>query len=151
MSLIRFNKRFPWFNSNDPELMHREDLFRDDWFRDDFWDMAIQRTPALNVRETEDEYEIELAVPGLSKEDLKVSVDDGYLNISAERQETKEEKETHYTRKEFNFNSFRRSLLLPEGVMEDRIKATYDNGILHLNLTKKEEAKWHASRPVEVH
>ncbi|MGS2740180.1 Hsp20/alpha crystallin family protein [Sinomicrobium sp. M5D2P17] len=146
MSLIKFNNRLPWSGSG---LSRFFDM--DDFFRDGFLDKTVLEQPALNVREKEGEFEIELAAPGLSKKDFRITVENGYLNISAEREESKEENKDNYTRKEFNYNSFHRSLLLPDSVKEEEVKATYENGILRLNLAKKEETKVSSSRAIEVH
>ena len=93
--------------------------------------------PPVNVLDTEKFYQIEVAAPGLKKEDFKVKIDDGILTISAEKKVEKEEKEKNYTRKEFNYSSFLRSFTLPENVMENDIKAQYMDGVLRLNLVKK--------------
>ncbi|MFD0863771.1 Hsp20/alpha crystallin family protein [Sungkyunkwania multivorans] len=145
MSLIKFNNRLPWFGS---EMSNFFDT--DDFFNENFWNRRIVSQPALNIKETDECFEIELAAPGLEKKDFKVSVDDGYLNISAERTSEKEEKEDDFTRREFNYNSFKRSLLLPETVMQEDIKATYQDGLLKLSLNKKEEAKVHTSKEIEI-
>lgn len=145
MSLIKFNNRLPWFNAELSNFFDSEDLFRDN-----FWNKSIINQPALNIQETEDAFNIELAAPGLSKEDFKVSIDDGYLNIQSETSSEKEEEEENYTRKEFNYSSFKRSLLLPESVEQDDVKATYKDGILKLNLAKQEQAKVHTSKAIEV-
>lgn len=145
MSLIKFNNRSPWF---DTELSKFWDT--NDFFNDTFWNRTMQEQPALNIKETEDDFEIELAAPGLSKKDFDISIEDGYLNICAEKEETKEEKEKNYTRKEFSYNSFKRSLLLPDSVKDEEVKATYENGLLQLKIAKKEEAKVHSSRTIKV-
>lgn len=134
MSLVKFNKKHrPWFP------MELSNFFGDeDFFNDKFWQRHVQREPAMNVKETETGYEVELAAPGLVKDDFEISIDNGYLNIFAEKSTETEDKEDNYTRKEFSYNSFRRSLLLPENVKEEDIKATYENGVLKFNLFKKE-------------
>jgi HSP20 family protein len=96
------------------------------------------RIPSANINETEKEYKIELAVPGLDKKDFKVAIDNGVLYVSSEREEERQEDEANYTRREYSFNSFRRSFSLPENCIEDKIKAKYENGILNLILPKKE-------------
>ena len=106
--------------------------------------------PALNIKEKKDEYEIELAAPGFSKKDFEVTIDDGCLNISAKKSESKEKKDENYTRKEFSYNSFERSLELPKSIADDKIKAKYDNGILKFSLAKKEEAKTHKPKMIEI-
>jgi len=107
--------------------------------------------PAMNVKEHEDDFEIEFAAPGFSKKDFEVTITDSILNVCGEKKEEVEEKEEDYTRKEFSYNSFKRSLSLPKSVNADQdIKATYKNGILKLNLLKKEEAKEPPKKVIEV-
>ncbi|MEI5579364.1 Hsp20/alpha crystallin family protein, partial [Streptomyces brasiliscabiei] len=86
--------------------------------------------PAVNVSETDKNYEIEVAAPGMKKDDFKVKVENGAIHISAERKEEKEEKQKNYTRQEYSYNSFSRSFTLPEDVKEDDIKAQYEDGVL---------------------
>jgi HSP20 family protein len=99
--------------------------------------------PAVNLKETKNEYCIEVAAPGLNKEDFKVSYDDGMLTISSEKQQEKEEKEGEkVTRREFSYESFQRSFTVPEDVVNtEKISAKYENGILYVTLPKHEEAK----------
>ncbi len=146
MSLLELKnkKRRPF-----SDLLFTDFFDTDNFFRDGLWSKPIDE-PSLNIVETDDEFEVELAAPGLSKNDFEVTIDDGYLNISTEKSESKEEKDKNYTRKEFSYNSFKRSLLLPESVEQDEVKATYKNGILKFNLAKKESAKMNTSRKVEV-
>ena len=135
----------PWFSS---ELSNFFET--DDFFTDDFWNKVVMDKPALNIKETDHSFEIVLAAPGLSKEDFSISIDDGYLNIMAEKTSKMEESDDQYTRKEFNFDSFKRSLLLPETVEQDSIKAIYENGLLQLNLEKKEVSKLQPSKTIEI-
>jgi HSP20 family protein len=116
------------------------DLFdNDDFFEGEFFNRAS--VPAVNVKETEDEFKIELAAPGIKKEDFKVDVENGILSISAENEDWNEEKEGGYTRKEFSYTSFNRSFTLPDSIDEDDIHAKYNEGVLTLTLAKKEAAK----------
>jgi HSP20 family protein len=119
---------FPAFNSM------VNDFFRDD----DFFEhrFRMMKTPAINVLETDEAFKLEVAAPGMKKDDFKLEVENGYLFISAETKFEKEESEEDYTRKEFNFSTFKRSFWLPEGVKEDKIKATYKEGMLYVNLPK---------------
>ena len=135
MSLVKFKKRMPWSN-----FMTSDFLNTDDFFNDRFW-LNKMEEPALNIKENDDEFEIELAAPGFDKKDFEVTIDNGCLNISAKKSDSKEEKDENYTRKEFSYNSFQRSLQLPDTVIDDRVKAKYKNGILKFSLVKKEEAK----------
>ena len=136
MTLTKFNKRrFPWFTSEFADFFGENDILNDR-----FWLRKVQSEPAMNIKETDNAYEVELAAPGLSKDDFEIFIDDGYLNIFAEKTSTTEDHEDNYTRKEFNYNSFKRSLMLPENVEEEEIKATYVDGVLKFNLTKMEKA-----------
>ena len=136
MTLTKLNKRrFPWFTSEFPDFFGENDFFNDR-----FWLKNVQREPAMNIKETETAYEVELAAPGLSKEDFEIFIDNGYLNIYAEKKTESESQEENYTRKEFSYNSFKRSLMLPENVKDDEIKATYEDGVLKFGLTKMETA-----------
>ena len=128
MSIVRWNPMVaPTFRS----LV--EDFFGDSDFLN-FKDKNF--VPAVNIKEMEGEYEVELAVPGMTRDDIKVEVLDGVLTISAEKEDKKEEKTKKYTRREFSYNKFSRSFTLPEHVNADSIKANYENGVLHLMLPK---------------
>jgi HSP20 family protein len=102
--------------------------------------------PSANITETVNDFKIELAVPGLERKDLKVEVKDHVLSISAEKEESSEEKKKDYKRKEFSYQSFCRSFTLPENCVEDKIDAKYENGILNIALPKKEVS---ISKPVK--
>ena len=106
--------------------------------------------PALNIKEKDDLFEIELAAPGYSKKDFKVTMDDGCLNISAKKSKTKDEKDENYSRHEFSYESFERSLELPESIADDKVKANYENGILKFSLAKKEVAKKQKPKVIEI-
>ncbi len=107
-------------------------------------------TPSVNVVEESNEYRIEVAAPGLDKQDFNVSVENGYLNISAKRENQTETKEERYTRREFNFTSFQRSFQLPDHINAEQIGATYDKGVLSITLPKREEAKATIGRTIEI-
>jgi HSP20 family protein len=106
-------------------------------FNRDNWEQR-SNTPAVNVEENEKEYRIEVAAPGLEKEDLKVSVNEGVLTISAEKKTEKEEKEDNYLRREFGYTSFSRSFTLPEEVDAEKISAKHKNGVLNIQIPKAE-------------
>jgi HSP20 family protein len=98
--------------------------------------------PSINIKETTDNYEVEVAAPGMDKNDFKVTLDDNLLTISSVKQNEQETVEDNYTRREFSYQSFQRSFELPKNVVdEENIKAHYDNGLLHLIIPKKEGAK----------
>jgi len=145
MSLVQFRKR-PWENLLSSDLL---DFNPSHLFNDNLW-LKRMDEPALNIKEKKDEFEIELAAPGFSKKDFKVTIDEGCLNISAKKSETKEEKDENYTRKEFSYNSFERSLELPDSIKDEKVKAVYENGILKFNLSKKEETKKHKPKVIEI-
>lgn len=124
-------------------------LWKSDLMDTEFWNGKTVE-PALNIKETKDHFEIELAAPGFAKKDFKVTIEDGCLNISAEKKVTEEEKEKDYTRREFNYSAFERSLQLPETVKEEAIEARYKDGILSFNLKKKEVAGKKPAKVIEV-
>jgi len=106
--------------------------------------------PAVNVKESEKNYEIDVVAPGRSKKDFNISAENGVLTISSEMKEEKEEKETDYTRKEFSYSSFSRSFVLPENANEDDIKANYAEGILKLEVAKKNISQPKIKKAIEV-
>ena len=148
MTLLKFKNRdrlLPWNNNALKSFLSSDDFFNDDFFEED------SLMPAMNVKEHDNDFEIEFAAPGFSKKDFEVTIDDNMLNVCGEKQKEEEEKEKGYTRKEFSYNSFRRSLKLPNTVNTGKnVKATYINGILKLNLQKKEEAKEQPKKVIEV-
>ncbi|OSZ77621.1 heat-shock protein Hsp20 [Chitinophagaceae bacterium IBVUCB2] len=97
--------------------------------------------PAVNITEAKGDFLISLAVPGMKKDDFKIDVIGNMLTISSEKEETKEEKEKVFTRKEYNYSSFSRTFTLPEEINKEKIEATYDDGVLKISLPAKEEAK----------
>ncbi len=95
--------------------------------------------PSVNVKESDVAYELEIAAPGISKEDFKIELEGQLLSVSAQKESKREEKEDVYTRKEFNYYNFKRSFNLPEHTIQpDKITANYKDGILHLILPKIE-------------
>ena len=106
--------------------------------------------PAVNIVETDENYRLEVAAPGLKKEDFKVSLENDILTISTEKKSEAVEKNEKYTRKEFSYSSFLRSFTLPEIVNTESINATYEHGIMTLVLPKKEEAKPKAPREIKI-
>jgi len=93
--------------------------------------------PAVNLRETENSFVIELAAPGLEKQDFKIHVENGQLSVSASKESSAETKNDSYHRQEFNYRSFRRSFQLPENADADKTGATYHNGVLSVTIEKK--------------
>ena len=107
--------------------------------------------PAVNVKETKDEYFIEVAAPGMAKDDFKISLHNNVLTVSSEKKEEKNEEKQNYTRKEFSYQSFQRSFTVPENnVDNDKIEAAYSDGILKITLPKREEVKPKPLREIKI-
>ena len=125
-----------------------DELLKPDWLG------GIQNfntnVPAVNIKETDTSFGIELAAPGKKKEDFNIEIDHNVLTISSENKSEKEETEGKYTRKEFSYSSFRRAFTLPETVNTENINATYENGVLHVALPKREEALPKPKRLIEI-
>jgi len=139
MTLMKFQKQpvrtnsFPAFN----------DLFSDFFEGVVNSDFRRWTNAAINIREDDNNYFLEVAAPGVKKEDFKLKVEDNVLHISASSQKNEEETKNggRYTRREFSCSSFSRSFTLPETIQIDGIQATYENGIMHIRLPKRDEAK----------
>jgi HSP20 family protein len=116
-----------------------EDFFNNDLFNLPAMASRGATVPAVNINETDKEFELELAAPGLKKSDFKVNIDRNVLTVSTEKKEEKEEKGKNFTRKEFSYHSFSRSFTLPESVNQEKIDAKYTDGVLKLVLPKKDE------------
>ncbi len=107
--------------------------------------------PAVNVKENNDAFMIEVAAPGMAKEDFKVNYDNGKLTISSERKNEKHDEGENYTRREFSYQSFQRSFSVPENVVSgEKISASYKDGILIISLPKREEVKPKPSREIKI-
>ena len=107
--------------------------------------------PAVNVKENDDAFMIEVAAPGMTREDFKVNYDNGKLTISSERKNEKNNEGENYTRREFSYQSFQRSFTVPENVINgDKIGASYKDGILNISLPKREEVKPKPSREIKI-
>ncbi len=143
MSLIKKTDRLPFLF---------EDFFTNDWLGGTTNVSRIGfNTPAVNVKETDENFILELAAPGFVKEDFNIELDNDVLTISSEITTEKETKEEgKYTRKEFNYSTFKRSFNLPDTVDGTRIEASYENGMLLAVLPKKEEAKIQPKRLIEI-
>jgi HSP20 family protein len=122
-------------------------FFAPDWFERSMKKMDV---PMVNIKENGKEFLIELAAPGFNKGDFKVEVEDNLLTISAERKEEKKEKDERFTRKEFSYNSISRSFTLPEAAKADKIDAKFTDGILYLNIPKREEVKHPSKQAIKV-
>ncbi|HED37643.1 MAG TPA: Hsp20/alpha crystallin family protein [Ignavibacteria bacterium] len=129
MNLVKFNQ-YPTFTDL-LENIERNFLGRVDENSGDI--------PAVNIKEENDKFVLEMAAPGMKKDDFKINLDNYQLTISAETRDEKKEKEDNYTRREFVYNSFSRSFTLPKSIDIEKIKADYRNGVLNIVLPKKEE------------
>lgn len=132
-----------------------DDFFNRDWLDSSLanWRVAGATLPAVNVVETNDDFRIEVAAPGMKRSDFKVELDNNVLTISSEREDKAEEKDSNgnYTRREFSYQSFQRSFSLPENkVLGDKITARYVDGILHVTVPKSEEAKVKPAKQIAV-
>lgn len=128
----------------------------DDWFLGDIPSLLTSNfnegisLPKTNIKETADAYFVEMAVPGMKKDDFEIHLENQMLSISAETKEEKQENNENYTRREFGYSSFKRTFTLPEHIEESKIKANYNEGILSVELPKKEEAKPKPPKTIEI-
>ncbi len=114
-----------------------DDFWGADRFFEGEWPLHRAHIPAVNIRENDDNFEIEVAAPGLTKDDFDIVIENGVLSISCEKSEEKEETQESFTRREFNYSSFERNFSLPDSVDVDEIDATYHDGVLRLRLSKR--------------
>jgi len=130
------------------------------WF-DNFFDNSLETDflsnfntgitlPAVNIKETNNEFILELAIPGMKKSDFIIDVENKVLSISSEVKSENEEKNEIYTRREFGYSSFKRTFTLPDSIESDKVKASYKDGILMVTLPKREEAKQKPHKRIEI-
>ena len=144
MNLIRFNPH-PVFNNMFSDLF--EDFDKNFMFRNDEFKGLV---PSVNIRENDDNFALELAAPGMKKEDFSIKLNNNVLTISAENKVENEEKTEKFTRREFAYGTFSRSFSLPKSIDLEKIKADYNNGILALTLPKREESKTVIDREIAI-
>jgi HSP20 family protein len=145
MALVKFSPE----KKNSALLPGFNDIF-ESFFNDSFLsDRMVTRVPAANISETPDHFHIELAAPGLKKDDFKLKLDQNILSISVEQRMENTDEQKNFSKREYSYNSFVRSFTLPESANDDGIEAEYNDGILKINIAKKEEAK-SVSRQIEV-
>lgn len=106
--------------------------------------------PAVNIKENDENYFLEVAVPGMKKDDFDVEIDNDILTISAETKSDNETQQDNYTRREFGYASFKRTFTLPDTVESDKIKAKYEDGILNIHIPKREEAKRKPAKRIDI-
>jgi HSP20 family protein len=142
MSLVRYNPL--------PSLLNN--FFNAElnpWNAETFSD-AYATLPAVNIKETADTFEVEVAAPGFSKEDFKIELNNNVLTVSSEKQEENAVEDEKFTKREFSYQAFKRSFTLPELVEEDKISAKYVDGVLDISIPKKEEAKLKKAKQIEI-
>ncbi|HEX8018610.1 Hsp20/alpha crystallin family protein [Mucilaginibacter sp.] len=137
MTLVKFNPA-----KNSSSLMPGFNDVFDSFFNDTFFnDRLTSRVPAANISETEDHYHVELAAPGLKKEDFKLNLDRNVLNVSVEQQSENNGNQKNYSKREYSYSSWVRSFTLPESANAESIEAAYTDGVLKIDIAKREEAK----------
>jgi len=145
MSIVKFNPFVPGFGMN---------RFIDDVFNRNFSQIVgsdfVINQPSVNVKETETEFQIELAAPGLDKENFSINLEDKHLVVSASKEQKTEAEADKTIRKEFNYASFKRSFQLPENVLAERISAGYEKGVLTISLPKKAVDESDNKRQIEI-
>ncbi len=145
MTLVKFNPE----KRNSSLLPGFNDVF-DSIFNDTFFnDRMVARVPAVNISETENNYHVELAAPGLKKEDFKLNLERNNLTISVAQSANHEDNQKNYSKREYSYSSFVRSFTLPESADDSQINATYNDGILRIDIAKREEAKT-VRRQIEI-
>jgi HSP20 family protein len=147
MSLIKRESNLPTWSNFFGDFLNR------DWYdwSNQHYSLTNTTLPSVNIKETEDEFFVEMAAPGMVKDDFKIELENNLLTIFSEKQSEKEVKEKErISRREFSYQSFSRSFVLPEMVDNERIAAKYENGILSINIPKKEEAKPKPTRQIMV-
>jgi HSP20 family protein len=144
MSLVKFRNRDAF-----PSLFN--EFFDRDLFDPANMGFNSSTMPAVNIKETKDDYIVEVAAPGMNKDDFKIELDNNLLVISSEKEDKNEEKqEGDFTRREFSYQSFKRTFTLPKTIEEGKIKANYSEGVLNIKLPKKEEAKEKPKRMIKI-
>ena len=146
MSLIKRNEA-NWL----PSVF--DDMFKTDWLGGTTNVNSIGTSiPAVNIQETDEGFNVEVAAPGKTKADFNIELDNDVLTISAEEKKENEtaDKNGRYTRKEFSYSNFKRSFSLPDTDESEKISASYNNGVLIIEIPKREEAKVQAKRMIEI-
>lgn len=150
MNLIKRNG-----NSMNQWPVQFDDLFNRDFFNWGLSNYSETNTtvPGVNIKETKDNFVVEVAAPGMDKKDFKIQIDGNLLTLSSEKSVEREEKneDEKYSRREFSYQSFQRSFTLPKDVVDsEKINAKYENGLLHLVIPKKEEAKQKPPKQIQI-
>ena len=121
-----------------------------DWTNSNFSDTNTS-LPAVNIKNTKDEYIVEVAAPGMNKKDFKINLKDNLLTIASEKEDEKKDDDEGYTRREYSYQSFSRSFTLPDNIVDsDKISAKYEEGELVITIPKKEEAKPKEPKEIKI-
>lgn len=142
MTLVRKNTA-PYF----PAVL--DELLNTDWLGGRTQNLA-SNSPAVNIIEKDQAFTLELAAPGMKKDDFNIELNNDLLSISVSRESDQEAEDIKYTRREFSFASFKRSFTLPESINTAEISATYEDGILVVELPKREEAQVQPARLIDI-
>lgn len=143
MSLVKFSRNYPSVF----DRFFDDDLF--DWANKNF--SATNTTlPSVNIKESEKEFTVDVAAPGLTKDDFKIELNRGMLTVSSEKKTENETDDKQFTRREFSYQSFNRSFTLPDIADGEKIAAKYDNGILTITIPKKEDVIAKESRLIDI-
>ncbi len=127
------------------------DLLEDNFFNDSLNTRSLSKwIPPANIKESDSGYKLELAVPGFEKSQFKITLENDLLSISAEMKEEKNVEEKNYSRKEFKHSSFRRTFRVAKDLNEKDVKATYENGILKINLPKNHNNKGTVTKEIKI-
>ncbi|MDF2433371.1 MAG: hypothetical protein JWP44_3002 [Mucilaginibacter sp.] len=145
MTLVKFNS-----DKNTNALMPGFNDIFETFFNDSFLsDRMVTRVPAANISETPEQFHIELAAPGLKKDDFKLQLDRNVLTISVEQHSENTDNQKNYNKREYSYSSFVRSFTLPDSADDNSVEAEYTDGVLKINIAKKEEAK-SVRRQIEI-
>jgi len=123
--------------------------WNDNLLNDNFWDGGL-KVPLANVSENKNEFRLELSAPGLKKEDFKIELEDGVLTISSEKKEENKDDKENYQRREFSYAAFSRSFQLPDNAEEEKINASYENGVLHISIPKREGKNTKPKKAIQI-
>jgi HSP20 family protein len=146
MSLMKSNEFFPTWSNFFNDFFDKDAL---NWSNKHFSNTNTT-LPAVNIKEDDNGFEVEMAVPGMTKKDFKINLENNMLCISSEKKMEDEKKDGNYSRKEFSYQSFSRSFSIPDSADDGKINARYENGILFINIPKKEEAKPKPPRMIDI-
>jgi len=147
MSLIRKSENYPAWSNFFNDFFNRDWI---DWTTRNFSDTNTT-LPSVNVLESDDSYEVDMAAPGFEKKDFRIELNHGVLTISSEKKvENETKKGQQFTRREYSYQSFNRSFALPDTAESDKISARYENGILKVVIPKKENAKAKTVKHIDI-